>query len=325
MLIFDVLLDYCLMKIVTLIVLSAHYVFLFHSFQSTWKIPLSQLHTVPLNNVLFLAHHCFPLCLFQKVKLNRRVEINPHYELWNVTTCSWGCPEFWWRGFSEAVPWGSQCQRKPGLFKPEESWVHELCCLQVYFFLHWESGAKHPLACWLWQFCLPENPCTTQEIKWIPKKVEQVPVAENLQEKTILTPSRADLGVDPPFSKVILGKPSSSVIIWNSATGWSYFVWEREFLLHGNSNSGNLNAATESHNLSCCCTSFEWKLSKPLAVWLSFIFTVDCEILTTSLTPELHLITSEILFMSPLSEYIKHLMSLPNIKGDIKGNSNMPT
>lgn len=76
-------LDYYLMKIISLRVFIAHYVFLFFffSFQSAWKIPLSQLHTVSLNNVLFLAHHCFPLCLFQKVKLNRRVDINPHDEL----------------------------------------------------------------------------------------------------------------------------------------------------------------------------------------------------------------------------------------------------
>lgn len=53
----------------------------------------------------------------------------------------------------------------------------------------------------------------------MPEKVEQVPMVGNLQEKTILTPSRTDLGADPPFSKVILGKLSSSVIMWNFATG----------------------------------------------------------------------------------------------------------
>lgn len=55
------------------------------------------------------------------------------------------------------------------------------------------------------------------------------------------------------------------------------------------------------------------------------MFTVDYETLATSLIPELHPIMHEILFILPLSEYIKHLMSLSNIKGDIKGNSNMPT
>lgn len=48
-------------------------------------------------------------------------------------------------------------------------------------------------------------------MNWMPKKVEKVTVVGNLQE-IVLTPSRTDLGADPPFSKVILGKPSSSVI-----------------------------------------------------------------------------------------------------------------
>lgn len=111
-----------------------------------------------------------------------------------------------------------------------------------------------------WQLHLLADPCTTQ-MNWMPKKVEKVTVIGNLQE-TILTPSRTDLGADPPFSKVILGKPSSSVIVWNFATGWSYIVWGTELLLLGNSNSGHLSATTESRNLSWCCTPSEWKLSR---------------------------------------------------------------
>lgn len=182
-----------------------------------------------------------------------------------------------------------------------------------------------------WQFCLPENPCTTRKMNWMPKKVEKVPAVGNLQDNIILTPSRTDLGDDPPFSWVILGKSSVSVVIWNFATGWSYIVWGRELLFHGNSSSeiaaGIWRLQLNPTTLPWCFTSLELNLCRHRrdCVTLSFIFTVDYETLATSLTPELHLIMSEISFILPLSEYIKHPMSLPNIKGDIKGNSNMPT
>lgn len=76
-----------------------------------------------------------------------------------------------------------------------------------------------------WQFRLPENPCTTSEIKWMPEKVEQVPMVGNLQEKNYFDTIQdwfwcwLSFQQGDPWKK-----PSSSVIVWNFATGWSYSV-----------------------------------------------------------------------------------------------------